>query len=92
MRLVLDCPVVVPERADDIPGPVSWEGQEDSVFLRWPEPLRPNGLILMYEIKYKLSTDVSDLIVFFITVEPEAGLSSPMLCYLHVKVGDVRSV
>ena len=60
MRLVLDCPVVVPERADDIPGPVSWEGQEDSVFLRWLEPLRPNGLILMYEIKYKLSTDVSD--------------------------------
>ncbi|XP_067105721.1 insulin-like growth factor 1 receptor isoform X1 [Osmerus mordax] len=50
------------ERADDIPGPVSWEGQEDSVFLRWPEPLRPNGLILMYEIKYKLSTDKHDCV------------------------------
>ncbi|XP_077419172.1 insulin-like growth factor 1b receptor isoform X4 [Vanacampus margaritifer] len=45
------------EKADDIPGLVSWDGQEDSVFLRWPEPSHPNGLILMYEIKFKLSTE-----------------------------------
>uniref|UniRef100_A0A8C3AX19 Tyrosine-protein kinase receptor n=1 Tax=Cyclopterus lumpus TaxID=8103 RepID=A0A8C3AX19_CYCLU len=42
------------EKADDIPGPVTWEGNEDSVFLRWLEPPHPNGLILMYEIKFKL--------------------------------------
>lgn len=47
-----------PEKADDIPGPVTWEGQEDWVFLRWPEPHHPNGLILMYEIKFKLASEV----------------------------------
>ncbi|XP_044049461.1 insulin-like growth factor 1b receptor [Siniperca chuatsi] len=45
------------EKADDIPGPVTWEGHEDWVFLRWPEPPHPNGLILMYEIKFKLATE-----------------------------------
>ncbi|XP_041794516.1 insulin-like growth factor 1b receptor [Chelmon rostratus] len=45
------------EKADDIPGPVTWEGHEDWVFLRWPEPHHPNGLILMYEIKFKLASE-----------------------------------
>nr|XP_015809442.2 insulin-like growth factor 1 receptor [Nothobranchius furzeri] len=45
------------EKADDIPGSVVWEGHENWVFLRWPEPPRPNGLILMYEIKFKLSAE-----------------------------------
>uniref|UniRef100_A0A3Q3X684 Tyrosine-protein kinase receptor n=1 Tax=Mola mola TaxID=94237 RepID=A0A3Q3X684_MOLML len=45
------------EKADDIPGPVTWEGHEDWVFLRWPEPRHPNGLILMYEIKFKLASE-----------------------------------
>ncbi|KAI3377658.1 hypothetical protein L3Q82_008818 [Scortum barcoo] len=45
------------EKADDIPGPVTWEGHEDWVFLRWPEPPHPNGLILMYEIKFKLASE-----------------------------------
>ncbi|XP_076011611.1 insulin-like growth factor 1b receptor [Genypterus blacodes] len=45
------------DKADDIPGPVSWEGHEDWVFLRWPAPSRPNGLILMYEIKFKLANE-----------------------------------
>ncbi|KAB0404556.1 hypothetical protein E2I00_019438 [Balaenoptera physalus] len=41
------------EGADDIPGPVTWEPRpENSIFLKWPEPENPNGLILMYEIKY----------------------------------------
>ncbi|XP_053573591.1 insulin-like growth factor 1 receptor [Bombina bombina] len=40
--------------ADDIPGPVVWEaGEENSILLRWPEPAKPNGLILMYEIETK---------------------------------------
>ncbi|XP_075431372.1 insulin-like growth factor 1 receptor isoform X2 [Ascaphus truei] len=39
---------------DDIPGVVTWEGREDNaVILRWPEPVNPNGLILMYEMEYK---------------------------------------
>ncbi|XP_077570106.1 insulin-like growth factor 1b receptor [Stigmatopora nigra] len=45
------------EKSDDIPGSVTWEGHEDSVILRWPEPSHPNGLILMYEIKFKLGTE-----------------------------------
>ncbi|XP_056115157.1 insulin-like growth factor 1b receptor [Rhinichthys klamathensis goyatoka] len=45
------------ERADDIPGSVSWEALEDSVFLKWPEPHKPNGLILLYEIQYRLGTE-----------------------------------
>ncbi|XP_061879056.1 insulin-like growth factor 1 receptor isoform X2 [Entelurus aequoreus] len=48
---------ICPEKADDIPGPVTWEGHEDFVFLRWPEPSHPNGLILMYEIKFKLGSE-----------------------------------
>ncbi|XP_036211560.1 insulin-like growth factor 1 receptor isoform X1 [Myotis myotis] len=39
--------------ADDIPGPITWEVKPDNtIFLKWPEPENPNGLILMYEIKY----------------------------------------
>uniref|UniRef100_A0A8C7ZWL0 Tyrosine-protein kinase receptor n=1 Tax=Oryzias sinensis TaxID=183150 RepID=A0A8C7ZWL0_9TELE len=45
------------EKADDVPGPVTWEGHKDWVFLRWPEPSHPNGLILLYEIKYKLAAE-----------------------------------
>ncbi|CAG5851922.1 unnamed protein product [Menidia menidia] len=47
----------VRHKADDIPGPVTWEGHEDWVFLRWPQPPHPNGLILMYEIKFKLAAE-----------------------------------
>lgn len=50
--------MILPEKADDIPGPVTWEGHEDWVFLRWPTPPHPNGLILMYEIKFKLGAEV----------------------------------
>ncbi|XP_057186906.1 insulin-like growth factor 1b receptor [Triplophysa rosa] len=45
------------EKADDIPGSVTWEGLDDSVFLKWPEPHKPNGLILLYEIQYRLGTE-----------------------------------
>lgn len=41
------------EGADNIPGTVSWEAKEENtVYLKWLEPTNPNGLILMYEIKY----------------------------------------
>lgn len=56
----MQCPH--PEKADDIPGPVTHEKDdrvEDTVVLRWPEPPRPSGLILMYEIKFRLGTEVS---------------------------------
>uniref|UniRef100_A0A452VNF3 Tyrosine-protein kinase receptor n=1 Tax=Ursus maritimus TaxID=29073 RepID=A0A452VNF3_URSMA len=47
------------EGADDIPGPVTWESRpENSIFLKWPEPENPNGLILMYEIKYGSQIEV----------------------------------
>ncbi|XP_041842350.1 insulin-like growth factor 1b receptor [Melanotaenia boesemani] len=45
------------EKADDIPGTMTWVGHEEFVFLRWPEPPHPNGLILMYEIKFKLAAE-----------------------------------
>ncbi|KAJ8248807.1 hypothetical protein GJAV_G00227970 [Gymnothorax javanicus] len=48
------------DKADDIPGTVTWEpvdGVEGSVLLKWPEPVNPNGLILMYEIKFHLSNE-----------------------------------
>ncbi|XP_030622664.1 insulin-like growth factor 1a receptor [Chanos chanos] len=48
------------EKADDIPGPVIQEKDErseGSVILRWPEPHHPNGLVLMYEIKFRLGTE-----------------------------------
>ena len=50
------------EKADNIPGLVLLERDEKvagSMVLRWPEPIRPNGLILMYEIKYRLGNEVS---------------------------------
>ncbi|TRY66414.1 hypothetical protein DNTS_003373 [Danionella cerebrum] len=48
------------DKADDIPGIVTQERDEKMygiVLLHWPEPLHPNGLILMYEIKYRLGTE-----------------------------------
>uniref|UniRef100_A0A8C2AQT3 Insulin-like growth factor 1 receptor n=1 Tax=Cyprinus carpio TaxID=7962 RepID=A0A8C2AQT3_CYPCA len=50
------------DKADDIPHTVTQERDEKgegTVLLRWPEPHHPNGLILMYEIKYRLGTEVS---------------------------------
>ncbi len=49
-------------KADDIPGKVIYERSnkvEGCVVLHWPEPVMPNGLILMYEIKFRLGTEVS---------------------------------
>lgn len=49
--------------ADDIPGKVVYEMKdkiERCVVLHWPEPVMPNGLILMYEIKFRLGSEVSD--------------------------------
>lgn len=54
--------VCVPDKADDIPGKVIYERDdkvEGCVVLHWPEPITPNGLILMYEIKFRLGTEVS---------------------------------
>lgn len=51
-----------PGKADDIPGKVVYERNdkvEGCVVLHWPEPIMPNGLILMYEIKFRLGTEVS---------------------------------
>ncbi|KAM4552957.1 insulin-like growth factor 1a receptor [Fundulus diaphanus] len=47
-------------KADDIPGKVVYEmcdKTEGCVVLHWPKPILPNGLILMYEIKYRLGNE-----------------------------------
>lgn len=63
MLVVMLCMCVCfPVRADDIPGKVIYERSdkvEGCVMLHWPEPIMPNGLILMYEIKFRLGTEVS---------------------------------
>uniref|UniRef100_A0A8C9VLL2 Tyrosine-protein kinase receptor n=1 Tax=Scleropages formosus TaxID=113540 RepID=A0A8C9VLL2_SCLFO len=49
------------DKADDISGPVTWEvgdSRGDSVFLKWPEPATPNGLILVYEIKFRMGVEL----------------------------------
>lgn len=39
---------------------MTWEPRpENSIFLKWSEPENPNGLILMYEIKYGSQVEVS---------------------------------
>ncbi|KAG7333206.1 hypothetical protein KOW79_003341 [Hemibagrus wyckioides] len=48
------------EKADNIPGPVTHEMDEKAegtVLLRWPEPPQPSGLILMYELKFRLGSE-----------------------------------
>lgn len=57
------CVFFFPVGADDIPGKVVYEMKdkmERCVVLHWPEPVMPNGLILMYEIKFRLGSEVSD--------------------------------
>ncbi|XP_037306483.1 insulin-like growth factor 1a receptor [Pungitius pungitius] len=47
-------------KADDVPGKVinvRSDKVEGCVVLHWPEPFMPNGLILMYEIKFRLGTE-----------------------------------
>ena len=60
--LILHHYVCFPAKSDDIPGNVAAERSdkvEGCVVLRWPEPVMPNGLVLMYEIKYRLGNEVS---------------------------------
>ncbi|XP_060779902.1 insulin-like growth factor 1a receptor isoform X1 [Neoarius graeffei] len=48
------------EKADNIPGLVTHEMDErteGTVLLRWPEPPQPSGLILMYELKFRLGSE-----------------------------------
>ncbi|TSL68186.1 Insulin-like growth factor 1 receptor [Bagarius yarrelli] len=46
------------DKADDIPGPVTWQDLDDSVIVKWPEPAQPNGLILLYEIQFHLGGEL----------------------------------
>ncbi|XP_053282315.1 LOW QUALITY PROTEIN: insulin-like growth factor 1a receptor [Pleuronectes platessa] len=48
------------DKADDIPGKVIYERSdkvEGCVLLHWQQPAMPNGVILMYEIKFRLGTE-----------------------------------
>lgn len=52
---------VSPVGADDIPGKVIYERSdkvEGCVLLHWSEPVTPNGLILMYEVKFRPGNEV----------------------------------
>lgn len=54
-----------PEKADNIPGLVTHEMDEKAkgtVLLKWPEPPQASGLILMYELKFRLGSEVSNSI------------------------------
>lgn len=51
------------DKADDIPSPVTWQGLDDSVIVKWPEPAQPNGLILLYEIQFHLGGEVIHLFI-----------------------------
>ena len=60
--LTLSLSPPAPDKADDIPGPVVYELDEKTegcVILHWPQPSRPNGLVLMYGIKFRLGAEVS---------------------------------
>ncbi|MCI4383283.1 hypothetical protein PGIGA_G00024590 [Pangasianodon gigas] len=46
------------DKADDIPGQVTWQDLDDSVIVKWPEPAQPNGLILLYEIQFHLGGEL----------------------------------
>ncbi|KAM8860721.1 insulin-like growth factor 1a receptor [Synchiropus picturatus] len=51
------------EKADDIPGKVTYERSEKvqgTVDLHWQEPEAPNGLILMYEIELRLGSELEE--------------------------------
>lgn len=59
--LVIRMCLYFPVGGDDIPGKVMYEKCdkfEGCVLLHWQEPIMPNGLILMYEIKFRLGTEV----------------------------------
>uniref|UniRef100_A0A8C9FAS8 receptor protein-tyrosine kinase n=1 Tax=Pavo cristatus TaxID=9049 RepID=A0A8C9FAS8_PAVCR len=80
------------EGADNIPGTVAWEAKEENtVYLKWLEPTNPNGLILMYEIKYGQKTIYfnrnSDRLgngVLYASVNPEYFSASDGKCGLSL--------
>ena len=83
------------EGADDIPGPVTWEPRpENSIFLKWPEPENPNGLILMYEIKYGSQVEVRrglwPALCMFLPENTRYCVS--LLCWLAEQTAQRRSV
>ncbi|XP_062338372.1 insulin receptor-like [Osmerus eperlanus] len=45
------------DKADDIPGPITFEVSEDTVRVRWQEPKAPNGMIILYEVHYRRLVD-----------------------------------
>ena len=53
------------------------EKTEGCVILHWPEPSKPNGLILMYGIKFRLGAEVSlSARLITVTTQPLSSKSS----------------
>ncbi|XP_034038276.1 insulin receptor a isoform X2 [Thalassophryne amazonica] len=49
------------DKADDIVGPISCEVSDYTVHVTWPEPIAPNGMIILYELSYKRLADTEEL-------------------------------
>ncbi|CAL8279425.1 unnamed protein product [Lota lota] len=49
------------DKADDIPGVISYEVTEYMVHVKWKEPTAPNGMIILYEVHYKRLGDTEEL-------------------------------
>ncbi|XP_030640269.1 insulin receptor b [Chanos chanos] len=52
------------DKADEILGPVTYEllpDEPEYVYVRWAEPASPNGVIILYELKYRRTSDTEEL-------------------------------
>lgn len=71
--------MVLAEKADDIPGPVTHEivmAEPPYVLIKWNAPSSPNGLIVLYEVFYSKvgEAEVSYLYTF------RANFTHPSCC------------
>jgi len=78
------------EGADNIPGTVAWEAKEENtVYLKWLEPTNPNGLILMYEIKYGQHGEVR---IWHFSVNVYCLLLEFILLSCHIRLSNQGSI
>ncbi|KAL2097182.1 hypothetical protein ACEWY4_006389 [Coilia grayii] len=51
------------DRADDIPGPITFEVSDYVAHIKWMEPKDPNGMIILYDVSYKRLGDTEELLL-----------------------------
>ncbi|KAM9322713.1 insulin receptor a isoform 1-T1 [Pholidichthys leucotaenia] len=49
------------DKADDITGEIKCNVTENTIHITWQEPTAPNGMIILYEVKYRRLEDTEDL-------------------------------